>query len=76
MIGDIKLFPADFAPQGWAVCDGAILSIAENVALFSVIGTKYGGNGVTDFAIPNLAPLASVDQGGATTNYLICLQGS
>ena len=75
MIGDIKLFPADFAPQGWALCDGSILSIAQNQALFALIGTKYGGNGITDFALPNIAPVPSVDQ-PATTGYLICLQGS
>jgi microcystin-dependent protein len=75
MIGEIKLLPYGFAPQNYALCDGSILSIAQNQALFALLGTKYGGNGITDFALPNIAPVPSVDQ-PATTSYYICLQGS
>ena len=75
MIGEIKLLPFGFAPQGYALCDGSLLSIAQYTALFSLLGTKYGGNGTTDFALPNIAPVPSVDQ-PATTGYYIVLQGS
>jgi microcystin-dependent protein len=53
-IGEITLFAGNFAPQGWAFCQGQILSIAENTALFSLLGTNYGGNGRTNFALPDL----------------------
>ncbi|GHB58194.1 phage tail protein [Persicitalea jodogahamensis] len=53
-IGTIMLFGFDFAPQGWAKCDGQLLSISQNSALFSLIGTTYGGNGQTTFALPDL----------------------
>ncbi|WP_208328361.1 phage tail protein [Flavobacterium poyangense] len=53
-IGIVKLFAGNFAPRGWALCNGQILSIAQNAALFSILGTTYGGNGQTTFALPNL----------------------
>ena len=53
-IGEIMLFAGNFAPQGWAMCDGQILAIAPNQALFSLLGTAYGGNGTTTFALPDL----------------------
>ncbi len=53
-IGEIRLFPFNFAPANWALCNGQIISIASNTALFSIIGTTYGGNGQTTFALPNL----------------------
>jgi microcystin-dependent protein len=74
MIGDIKLFAGTFAPQGWALCNGALMSIMANQALFAVIGTTYGGNGETDFALPNLAGVPTVEEGGAVVNYLIAIQ--
>ncbi len=75
MIGDIKLFAGDFAPSGWAACNGAVLPIAEYQALFSVIGIKYGGNAVTDFMLPNLQGVKNVGM-PAVTNYIIQVQGS
>jgi len=54
LLGEIRLFAGDFAPGGWALCDGQLLSIAQNTALFSILGTTYGGNGTTNFALPNL----------------------
>jgi microcystin-dependent protein len=54
MIGEIRMFAGTYAPQGWAFCDGALLSIASNTALFSILGTTYGGNGTTTFALPDL----------------------
>ena len=53
-IGEIRLFPWNWAPRGWALCNGAILPISQNTALFSLLGTLYGGNGQTTFALPNL----------------------
>ncbi|WP_115688702.1 phage tail protein [Cupriavidus taiwanensis] len=53
-LGEIRLCAFDFAPKGWALCNGAQLSIAQNQALFSLLGTQYGGNGTTNFALPDL----------------------
>src|SRR5215203_4980256 len=53
-IGQIQIFPYNFAPRGWATCSGQILSISQNTALFSLLGTTYGGNGQTTFALPDL----------------------
>lgn len=53
-LGQIKLFAFGFAPRGWAQCNGQILPINQNQALFSLLGTTYGGNGVTTFALPDL----------------------
>ena len=53
-IGMIILFPYNFAPRGWAFCNGQLLPIAQNTALFSLLGTTYGGDGQTTFALPDL----------------------
>lgn len=53
-LGDIAAYAFNFAPVGWKICDGSLLSIAENDALFSLIGVTYGGDGVTTFALPDL----------------------
>jgi microcystin-dependent protein len=53
-LGQIMLVPYNFAPRGWAFCNGQILPIAQNTALFSLLGTTYGGNGQTTFALPDL----------------------
>lgn len=53
-LGEIRAFPFNFQPKGWAFCNGQILSIAQNTALFSILGTTYGGNGSSNFALPNL----------------------
>ncbi len=52
-IGEIKIVPYNFAPQGWAFCNGQSMGIAQNTALFSLLGTTYGGNGQTTFALPD-----------------------
>ncbi|OUC16477.1 MAG: hypothetical protein B0A82_01565 [Alkalinema sp. CACIAM 70d] len=54
LIGEIRLFAGNFEPQGWAFCHGQVLPIAQYVALFKVLGTTYGGNGHTTFALPDL----------------------
>ena len=53
-LGEIKIFSFGFAPRGWAMCNGQLLLINQNQALFSILGTTYGGNGQTNFALPNL----------------------
>ena len=53
-IGEIRAFPYNFAPRGWAMCDGQLIPIAENTELFAIIGTIYGGDGRTTLALPNL----------------------
>lgn len=53
-LGEIRMFGGSFAPQGWAFCNGQLLSIAENSALFALIGTRYGGDGQTTFGVPDL----------------------
>jgi microcystin-dependent protein len=53
-IGEIRIFAGNFPPRGWQFCQGQLLSIAQNTALFSILGTTYGGNGMTTFALPDL----------------------
>lgn len=62
-IGEICAVSFDFAPVGWALCDGSLLSIAQNAALFSLIGTTYGGDGVQNFALPDLRGRAAIGTG-------------
>lgn len=70
-IGEVKLFAGSYAPPNWAFCNGQLLNIADNTALFAIIGTYYGGNGVTNFALPDLrgaAPVAfGTPAGGGNT---------
>jgi microcystin-dependent protein len=63
-IGEIRMFCGSFAPQNWALCNGQVLSIADNQALYSLIGTTYGGDGVNTFALPNLQSRVPIHQGG------------
>ncbi len=70
-IGQIILLPFNFAPRGYALCNGQLLPIAENVALFSLIGTTFGGDGKTNFALPNYA-----GQAPAGSNYYIAVEGN
>jgi microcystin-dependent protein len=62
-IGEIRMFAGNFAPQGWAFCDGQLLAISENDTLFNLIGTTYGGDGQENFALPNLQSRVPVHQG-------------
>lgn len=62
-IGEIRLFAGNFAPQNWHLCDGSLLSISSNEALFSLIGTTYGGDGRTTFALPDLRGRVPIGQG-------------
>jgi microcystin-dependent protein len=62
-VAEIRIFPFNFAPRGWAWCDGQILPLSQNTALFSLLGTTYGGNGRTTFALPDLQGRAPVHPG-------------
>lgn len=62
-IGEICLFPFQFAPRGWALCNGQLLQINQNQKLFSILGTTYGGNGTTTFALPDLRGRVPVQSG-------------
>ncbi len=64
-LGQIQPFGFGFAPRNWALCNGQILSIAQNTALFSLLGTQYGGNGQTTFALPNLQSRVPMHKGTA-----------
>jgi microcystin-dependent protein len=64
-IGQIQPMGFNFAPKGWALCDGQVMSIAQNTALFSLLGTMYGGNGTTTFALPDLRGRVPVDVGAS-----------
>ncbi len=65
-LGEIRIFPYNFAPSGWALCQGQILAISQNTALFSLLGTFYGGNGTSNFALPNFQGNVPVNQGQGT----------
>jgi len=65
-VGEIRMTGFNFAPQGWALCNGQTLPIAQNNALFALIGTTYGGNGSTNFNLPNLQGRVPVHQGTGT----------
>jgi microcystin-dependent protein len=70
-LGEIRIFGFNFAPQGWAMCAGQLLPISQNTALFSLLGTFYGGDGITTFALPDLrgrVPM-SLGQGPGLSNY-------
>ncbi|MGK6341964.1 phage tail protein [Chryseobacterium sp. DT-3] len=67
-IGIVKLFAGNFAPRGWMFCDGSLLRISTNSALFSILGTIYGGDGVTTFALPNLKGRMAIGAGNVNGN--------
>lgn len=62
-IGEIRIFPFDFAPTGWASCDGQLLPVSQNPVLFSLLGTTYGGDGELTFALPDLRGRAAMHPG-------------
>lgn len=62
-LAEIRIFPFNFAPKGWAFCDGQILPLSQNTALFSLLGTTYGGDGKSNFALPNLQGNAPMHPG-------------
>jgi microcystin-dependent protein len=75
-IGEIRMFAGSFAPAGWMTCDGQVLPISENDALFQLIGTTYGGDGQSTFALPNLAARVPIHLGSnGTTTYTLADNG-
>jgi microcystin-dependent protein len=76
-VGEIRIFAGNFAPAGWAFCDGQLLSIAENDVLFQLIGTTYGGDGQETFALPDLRGRLPIHmgQGPGLSNRIIGEQG-
>ncbi len=62
-IAEIRIFPFNFAPKGWAFCDGQLLPLSQNTALFSLLGTTYGGDGKSNFALPNIQGSAVMHPG-------------
>ena len=62
-IAEIRIFPFNFAPKGWAFCDGQVLPLSQNTALFSLLGTTYGGDGKSNFALPNMQGNAPMHPG-------------
>lgn len=79
-LGEVRMFAFDYAPTGWAACDGQLLGVAQNQALFSLLGVTFGGNGQTTFGLPDLrgrvavhaaAPYQTGQQGGETAHVLV-----
>ena len=66
-VGEIRIFAGNFAPVGWAFCDGSLMPISENTTLFQLIGTTYGGDGRTNFALPNLQGRVPIHEGPGFT---------
>jgi microcystin-dependent protein len=62
-VAEIRIFPFNFAPKGWAFCNGQLLPLSQNTALFSLLGTTYGGNGKSNFALPDLQGRAAMHPG-------------
>lgn len=72
-VGEIRIMAFQFAPRGWAKCEGQVLPISQNTALFSLLGTFYGGDGRTTFALPNFQGTVPISQGQSpgTSNYSV-----
>ncbi len=73
ILGTIILFAGNFAPQGWALCNGQLLPISQNAALFSILGTTYGGDGVQTFGLPDLRGRVPISAGQAVTGTVYAL---
>lgn len=72
-VAEIRILPCNFAPKGWAFCDGQLLPLSQNTALFALLGTTYGGNGQSNFALPNMQGSAPMHPGqgpGLSTQVL------
>ena len=76
-LGEIRMFPYNFVPANWAICAGQLLSIAQNSALFTVVGTSYGGDGESTFALPDLRSRVAISsgQGNGLSNYIVGQRG-
>ncbi|MGZ5435475.1 MAG: phage tail protein [Pyrinomonadaceae bacterium] len=76
-VAEIRMFAGNFAPKGWATCDGQLLPISQNTALFSLLGTYYGGDGKSTFALPNFQGSTPIGQGQGSglSEYFLGQQG-
>jgi microcystin-dependent protein len=76
-LGEVKMFAGNFAPRGWALCEGQVLAISQNTALFSLLGSTYGGDGRTTYALPDLRSRVPVGTGNGPglLNYRLGQQG-
>lgn len=74
-VGEIRMFAGNFAPAGWMFCDGTLLPITDNETLFNLIGTTYGGDGQSTFALPDLRGRAAVHQGTGQSAYALAQSG-
>ena len=72
-LGEVSLFPYEFDVEGWARCEGQVLPIKDRTALFSLLGTRFGGDGRSNFGLPKMAPLATSE--GAALAYFIAIEG-
>jgi len=72
-LGEIRIFALNFCPTGWAAVNGQLLPISQNAALFDLLGTNYGGDGITTFALPNWSPILTAN--GGILRACIALQG-
>ena len=72
-VGEIRIFGFNFPPRGWALCQGQILPISQNTALFSLLGTNYGGNGTSNFGLPDLQGRVALGagQGNGLSDYVV-----
>jgi microcystin-dependent protein len=75
-LGEIRIFAGSFAPRYWAFCHGQTLSIAQNQALFSILGAHYGGDAQTTFNLPDLKGKGVSDANGFALQYIICIEGA
>jgi len=73
LLAEVTMFAGTFAPVGWAMCDGQVLPIDSNAALYSILGDRYGGDGTSTFALPDLKAYASGS--GEGVNFIIATQG-
>ncbi len=69
-LGEIRIFAGNYAIEGWALCDGSLQSISQNQALFTLLGTTYGGDGINTFALPDLRGRALIHQGTASSGLV------
>lgn len=80
LLGVIKLFPYQFEPRGYFLCDGRRLSVSQHTALYSLLGNTYGGNGTTDFALPDMRPVDAAGNKRAHNldepRYMIAVMGT
>jgi microcystin-dependent protein len=75
-VSEVTLLAGNQVPSNWHLADGSLLLISSNTALYSLLGTTYGGNGTTTFALPNLKAAAPKGSGPAGVNYYICTTGA